>query len=174
MRGWTSFVAGFLLLALAYWLYSLGGFGSEAIICGVAAAGFILQGAFGLGVGAGDGATGLVEFIQNPADAIVDSATDRLGEWLGDRKADEEPDKKAGVNHRQALVDWLHDKEPQAAAAAATSVAAPAAAPAPPIVVQPLKVVAEGAMDRYYAQREAEAAAAASAPPVRSFGRKGL
>ena len=174
MRGWTSFVAGFLLLGLAYGLYSLGGFGSEAMICGVAAAAFFLQGAFGLGVGAGDGATGLVEFIQNPADAIVDSATDRLGDWLGDRKSAQEPARATGVNHRQALVDWLHDKEPQAAAAAATSAAAPAAAPAPPIVVQPLKVVAEGAMDRYFAQRESEAAAAASAPAPRGFGRKGL
>src|SRR5215210_5007198 len=93
MRGWTSFIAGFLLLAFAYWLYSLGGFGSEAMICGVAAAGFILQGAFGLGVGAGDNATGLVDFIRNPADAIVDSASDRLADWLGDRKAAEEPAK---------------------------------------------------------------------------------
>ncbi len=148
MRGWSSFVAGFLLLASAYWLYSLGGFGSEAMICGVAAAAFFLQGAFGLGVGAGDGATGLVDFIQNPADAIVDSAADRLA-------------------------DWLQDDEPQAAAAAApaTAAAPPAAAP---IVVQPLKVVAEGAMDRYFAQRDAELAASASPAPPRSFGRKGL
>ena len=173
MRGWSSFVAGFLLLALAYWLYSLGGFGSEAMICGVAAAAFFLQGAFGLGVGAGDGATGLVDFIQNPADAIVDSAADRLGDWLSDREAAQEPARATGVNHRQALVDWLHDKEPQAAAAVApgTAAAPPAAAP---IVVQPLKVVAEGAMDRYFAQRDAELAASANPAPPRGFGRKGL
>ena len=172
MRGWSSFVAGFLLLALGYWLYSLGGFGSEAIVCGVAAAGFLLQGAFGLGVGAGDNATGLIDFIQNPADAIVDSASDRLGDWLGDRKAEGEPTRGTGVNHRQALVDWLYDRdEPEPAAAAAVP---PAAAPPAPIVVQPPKVVAEGAMDRYFAQREAEMAASAVQAPARGFGRKGL
>ena len=150
MRGWSSFIAGFLLLGLGYWLYSLGGFGSEALICGVAAAAFILQGAFGQGLGAGDGATGLLDFIQNPADAIVDSATDKLA-------------------------DWLQDDDPQAAAAPAA--AAPAATPpaaAPPIIVQPHEVVAEGAMDRYFAQREAELAASAAQAPARGFGRKGL
>ena len=147
MRGWTSFVAGFLLLALAYWLYSLGGFGSEAMICGVAAAGFMLQGAFGLGVGAGDNATGMVDFIRNPADAIVDSATDRLGDWLGDRKAAEEPAKGTGVNHRQALVDWLHDRD------------------------EPAAFDPDAAIARYMENREPQPESAA---PIRSFGRKGL
>jgi len=147
MRGWTSFVAGFLLLALAYWLYSLGGFGSEAMICGVAAAGFILQGAFGLGVGAGDNATGLVDFIQNPADAIVDSASDRLADWLGDRKAAEEPAKGTSVNHRQALVDWLHDRD------------------------EPAAFDHDAAIARYMENREPQPESAA---PIRSFGRKGL
>ena len=147
MRGWTSFVAGFLLLALAYWLYSLGGFGSEAMICGVAAAGFILQGAFGLGVGAGDNATGLVDFIQNPADAIVDSASDRLADWLGDRKAAEEPGKGTSVNHRQALVDWLHDRD------------------------EPAAFDPDAAIARYMESREPQPESAA---PIRSFGRKGL
>ncbi len=149
MRGWSSFIAGFLLLGLAYWLYSLGGFGSEAIICGVAAAAFLFRGAHGREVGGSDGATGLLEFIQDPADAIVDSATDKLA-------------------------DWLKPDEPQTATpAAATPTATPPAAVAP-IVVQPHKVVAEGAMDRYFAQREAEFAAAANPAPPRSFGRKGL
>ena len=149
MRGWSSFVAGFLLLVLAYWLYSLDGFGYQAAICGIAAAAFFLQGAFGLGVGAGEGATGLVEFIQNPADAIVDSATDKLADWFGDDQA----------------------KEKAASEPAKTAVVTPVQ----PILVEPAKPVAPGAMDRYFAQREAEvAAAAATAAPVRSFGRKGL
>jgi len=150
MRGWSSFVAGFMLLALAYWLYSLGGLGSQAIICGAAAAAFFFRGAFGREIGGGDGATGLLEFVHNPADAIVDSATDKLA-------------------------DLLHNDKQQAAAgraAATPTVVAPA--PAAPIVVQPQKVVAEGAMDRYFAQRDAELAAAASPAPARGFGRKGL
>ena len=152
MRGWTSFAAGVLLLALAYGLYSLGGFGSEAVICGIAAAAFFLQGAFGLGVGAGDGATGLVEFIQNPADAIVDSATDRLTDWLGDRKVEEEPaDRGAFVGHRQQLVDWLHDRD------------------------EPASFDPDAAIARYLEQRLPEPPAVpTSAPAARTFGRKGL
>ncbi len=141
MRGWSSIFAGFLLLGVAYVTYTLDGFGTMTWICGGAAAMFFLRGAFGLEVGASGGAAGLLEFIQDPADAIVDSATDKLA-------------------------DWLKEDEPQAAA-----VATPAAsAPEPK---QP-KVVAEGAMERYFAQRDAELAAAPSAAPLRSFGRKGL
>jgi hypothetical protein len=90
---------------------------------------------------AGAGATGLLEFIHNPGDAIVDNATDKLA-------------------------DWLHDSK-QAAAA-------PPTVPAQPITVQPQKVIAEGAIERYFAQRDAELAAAANPAPRRNFGRKGL
>ena len=149
MRGWSSLLAGFLLLGLAYWLYSLEGMGSEALVCGVASAAFLLRGAFGREVGGADGASGLLDFIHDPADAIVDSATDKLADWFGDDQAKE-----------------TRASEP----------ATPAAVkPVQPILVEPAKPVAPGAMDRYFAQREAEAAAAASAPaPVRGFGRKGL
>jgi len=150
MRGWSSIFAGFLLLGLAYWTYSMDGFGLMTMICGSASAMFFVRGAFGLEIGGADGATGLMEFMHNPADAIVDSATDKLA-------------------------DWLQDDQPQSTAAVAPDAGTAAAPPVvAPIVVPPRKVVAEGAMERYFAQQEAELAASASPEPVRGFGRKGL
>jgi thiol:disulfide interchange protein len=152
MRGWTSFIIGFLLLAVAYWSFTVEGFASSTLIFAALAGFFFICGAAGREVTDTGGATAIIDFVSNPADAIVDSATDKLA-------------------------DWLQDDQPQATTAtsrAAATATAPVPALATPIVVQPPKVVAEGAMDRYFAQREAEMAASAVQAPASSFGRKGL
>ena len=151
MRGWSSFFVGFLLLGLAYWSYSAEGLGSSALLCGAAAAFFFFCGANGRALSENADPTAVIDFIKDPADAIVDSATDRLGDWLGDREADEEPAKATGTNHRQALVDWLHDRD------------------------EPAPFDPDAAFARYMENREAQPAAAPEVvPPMRSFGRKGL
>src|SRR5688500_18458535 len=114
MRGWSSFVAGFLLLGVAYWSFASNGFGASMLMCAAAAAFFFYRGAQGQELDTTGDPTAVIDFVRDPAEAIVDTATDRLGDWLGDRKA-EEPADGTAVNHRQALVDWLHDRDEPAA-----------------------------------------------------------
>ena len=57
-------------------------------MCDAAAAFFFVRGAQGLTANeAGDvgDASAVIEFVSNPADAIVDTATDRLADWFGDK-----------------------------------------------------------------------------------------
>ena len=86
MRGWSSIVVGFLLLGVAYWSFTVDGFGSSALLCGAAAAFFFFRGAQGLAVGEAGDPTAVIDFVTDPADAIVDTATDRIADWL---KSDE-------------------------------------------------------------------------------------
>jgi hypothetical protein len=87
MRGWTSIFLGLLLLAVAVWTYPLDGFGSATLVCGVAAAFFLIRGAQGAGAGDAGDPTALVDFVTDPAGAIVDTATDRLGDWYNNGKS---------------------------------------------------------------------------------------
>jgi hypothetical protein len=88
MRGWSSILVGFLLLGVAYWSFAVDGFGSSTLLCGVAASFFFFRGAQGqeLDEGGGD-PTAVVDFVSDPAEAIVDSVTDRLADWLGEDKS---------------------------------------------------------------------------------------
>jgi hypothetical protein len=90
MRGWSSIVAGFLLLGLAYWSFTADGLGASALVCAAAAAFFFFRGAQGLEVDSAGDPTALIDFVRDPADAIVDTATDQLADWFNDdKKADE-------------------------------------------------------------------------------------
>src|SRR3990170_5227710 len=115
MRGRSAIFVSFLLLGLAVWSFAWDGFSSSTLMCAVAAAFIFFRGAQGMEINEVGDPLAVIEFVRNPADAIVDSATERLGDWLGDGKAAEEPATSTGVNHRQALVDWLHDREEPAA-----------------------------------------------------------
>ena len=90
MRGWSSIFVGFLLLGLAYWSFAVDGFGSSMLMCAAAAALFFFRGAQGLAVGEGGDPTAVFEFVRDPADAIVDTATERLTDWLNDDKKTEQ------------------------------------------------------------------------------------
>jgi hypothetical protein len=133
MRGWTSILAAVLLLGVAYWSYADDGLVSSALICAAAAAFFFFRGAQGLSVEEAGDASALIDFVKDPADAIVDTATDRLADWLQPNEA------QAATGGEQRGFD-------------------------------PDAVIA-----RHLEQRKAEAAAApASAPAYRGFGRKGV
>ena len=113
MRGWSSFFVGFLLLGVAYWSYSADGFGTSTLMCGAAAAFCFFCGANGRAVSENGDPTAVIDFIKDPADAIVDSATDRLAEWMGERKA---ADEKAGFDPDAALARYMENRQPQPAA----------------------------------------------------------
>jgi hypothetical protein len=120
MRGWGSIVVSFVLLGVAVWAFSASGFGSATLICGVAAAFFLIRGAQGLAVGEAGDPTALVDFVSDPAGAIVDTATDRIGDWLKDdssKAATEQPEFDADA----AIARYLAQREPQPAAASAST-----------------------------------------------------
>ncbi len=87
MRGWSSILVGFLLVGVAYWWFATDGFSSSMLLCVAAAAFFFFRGAQGLGVEQAGDPTAVVEFVSDPADAIVDSVTDRLADWLQDNES---------------------------------------------------------------------------------------
>ena len=141
-------MAGFLLLGVAYWSFATDGFGGSMLMCAAAAAFFFCRGAQGQELDTTGDPTAVIDFVRDPAEAIVDTATDRLGDWLGEnRKAKEEPADGTVANHRQALANWLHDRDEPAA-------------------FDPDAVIA-----RYMENREPQPESAA---PIRTFGRKGV
>ena len=79
MRGWTSILVGFLLLGLAYVSFAWNGMGASTFLCGVAAASFFFRGAQGAAAGDVGDPTAVVDFVKDPAGAIVESAVERLG-----------------------------------------------------------------------------------------------
>jgi hypothetical protein len=92
MRGWTSFLVGFLLLGLAVWSFSADGLGSSALLFAAGAAFFVYCGAHGREVSETGDPTAVIDFVKDPADAIVDSATERLADWLKEpQSAADEP-----------------------------------------------------------------------------------
>ena len=107
MRGWSSFFVGFLLLGVAYWSYSADGFGTSTLMCGAAAAFCFFCGANGRAVSENGDPTAVIDFIKDPADAIVDSATDRLAEWMGERKTVED---KPGFDPDAALARYMENR----------------------------------------------------------------
>ncbi len=86
MRGWSSIFVGLLLFAVAGWALFTDGFGSAMLICSVAGGFFVVLGAQGVALGEAGNPIALVDFVRDPAGAIVDTATDRLGDWLNDDK----------------------------------------------------------------------------------------
>ena len=148
MRGWSSLLIGFFLLGLAYWSFAFEGLGSSTLLCGAAALVFFYRGAQGMAAGeAGDAGDPLaiVEFVSNPAEAIVDSATERLGECLRETKS--------------AVTDWLGESK---------------SAEAEPSGFDPDAVIARYLENRGEDRGAEPATHPVSAAPVRGFGRKGL
>ena len=82
MRGWSAIAVGFLLLGLAVWSFAWDGLSSSTLMCAVAAAFIFFRGAQGMGLNEVGDPLAVIDFVRNPADAIVDSATERLGDWL--------------------------------------------------------------------------------------------
>ncbi|MGI8611687.1 MAG: hypothetical protein ACR2KH_05375 [Sphingomicrobium sp.] len=124
MRGWTSMLVGFLLLGVAYWSFAAEGLGSSTLLCAAAAAFFFFRGSQGLTVGEVGDPTAVIEFVQDPADAIVDSATERFADWLNDRPKGGAAD-QPGFDADAVIERYLAQRGPD-------PLGAPAAAPASP------------------------------------------
>ena len=126
MRGWSAIVVGFLLLGLAVWSFLWDRFNSSTVMVATAAGFAFVRGAQGLGIGEVGAPSALVEFAMNPAGAIVDSAADRLSDWLED--ASTPPTAQAETFDPDAVVARYVEQrgtEPAAAPAPAAASLAP-------------------------------------------------
>ena len=127
MRGWSAIVVGFLLLGLAVWSFVWDGFNSSTVMVATAAGFAFVRGAQGLGIGEVGDPSALVDFAMNPAGAIVDSAADRLSDWLDD--APTPPTAQADKFDPDAVVArYVEQRAIEPAAAPAPA----ATSPAPP------------------------------------------
>ena len=118
MRGWTSMLVGFLLLAVAVWWFTVDGLGSSALLCGAAAAFFFFRGAQGLSVGEAGDPTALVDFVTDPADAIVDAATDQVAEWMRSDDQKATAGEQRGFDADAVIARYLAQREAEPAAPA--------------------------------------------------------
>ena len=128
MRGWSSIFVAVLLLAVAFWSFAGDGFGSSTLICAAVAAFFFFRGAQGLSVGEAGDPSAVIDFVTDPADAIVDTATDRLSEWIDDRPKAAAAADQPGFDADAALARYMaqREREPAAAPAVIPASAAPA------------------------------------------------
>ena len=79
MGGLTSILGGLVLLAIAVWFYiSGGGFSASTLALLVGAAVLFLRGAQGRSLTQAGDVTAPMDFVANPADAIVDAVVERF------------------------------------------------------------------------------------------------
>jgi hypothetical protein len=90
VMNWQSTWAGFALLGVAFWQFFSDGISFTAILFGGAALVVLVLGTLGKEVEA-EKISGTVDFLTDPAEAIVDAATDRLGSWLGGDAESDQP-----------------------------------------------------------------------------------
>ena len=118
---------GFLLLGLAVWSFAWDGFNSSTLMVAAAAAFIFVRAAQGMGLGEVGDPLAVIEFVRNPADAIVDSATERLGDWLTADEPTSGREEEGKFNPDAVVARYLEQRgsEPAAASPAATSIPAP-------------------------------------------------
>jgi hypothetical protein len=126
MRGWSAIVVGFLLLGLAVWSFAWDGFSSSTLLCATAAAFIFFRGAQGMEINEVGDPLAVIEFVRNPADAIVDSATERLSDWF-DNQPDSPTAGEEKFDPEAVVARYLEQRgsEPAAAPPAEPPVPAP-------------------------------------------------
>jgi hypothetical protein len=115
MRGVTSIVIALALLALAMWAFSSGGT-SMGVAFASGAAILFVRGLQGRGVTEGADTPGPIEFIRDPAGAIVDSAIDRIGDLLADKEAAPAEEAKPAFDPDAAIQRYLANRPESASA----------------------------------------------------------
>lgn len=151
MRGWTFYLIGGLFLALAYWSFSTDGLNGTTILFGVFSLFLFFRGASGHEASSVDDVTAPLDFVQDPAGAIVDAAVDKVGElWSARDGKDDRGIVATAVGRVEELLSVDGEKSAQGA-------------PFDPDAV----------IERYLANRP-EPVPEPAAPPRPRFGRKGL
>ena len=115
MRGMSSIIVGILLAGAGAWLYMEGGFGTEVLVLVAAGALLGARGCMGSDISSVDDVAAPIEFLRNPAGAIVDEATDRLTEMLTQKKQPE-PEPVSTFDPDAAIARYLENRPVQEAA----------------------------------------------------------
>ena len=115
MRGWTSMLVGFLLLGMAYWSFAADGIGMSAVLCISASAYFFFRGANGMPIGDVGDPSAVIDFIKDPADAIVDTATDRFADWCGSKPDSAEAEEQSKFDPDAVIARYLDQRVSQPA-----------------------------------------------------------
>ena len=131
MRGWSAIFVGLLLLALAVWSFAWDGFSSSTLICATAAAFIFYRGAQGMEINEVGDPLAVIDFVKDPADAIVDSATERLSDWFDNRTNSAGAD-EGGFDPDAVVERYLSQRGPEGIASPASAPAPAATSPAPP------------------------------------------
>jgi hypothetical protein len=125
MRGVTSIAVGAGLLAVAIGMAAYGASLTTVLIFGAGALVLFYRGFQGQGVGTVEDVTAPMDFISNPAGAIVDAATDKVGEMLMEARRPAEPKEPPAFDADAALARYLANRP---APAPSSSAADPAPA----------------------------------------------
>ncbi len=115
MRRWSSIVVGTGLLGFSFWAFQKDGYSGTALLFFTAGMFLVFRGWQGLGVTEAGDPIALADFVSDPAEAIVDAAVDRAGEWLNDkdgRQAEEKP----GFDVDAAFARYMANRPATAAA----------------------------------------------------------
>lgn len=121
MRGLSSIIVGLLLFGIGCWLYVESGFGTTMLMFAVGGAVLFVRGCYGIDINSPDDVVAPLEFISNPADAIVDSAVDKFSDLIADRRKPTE--EASSTFDPDAVIAKYLENRPAATAATA---------PAPP------------------------------------------
>ena len=120
-------VAGVFVLALALWSFSWGSKSMGVAFAGGAAILFV-RGLQGRGVVQAGDTPGPIEFIRDPAGAIVDSAIDKIGDLLADKEEAKTEETKPAFDPDAAIERYLANRPESVAPAAQPSATQPSAA----------------------------------------------
>ena len=85
MGGLTSIIAGLVLFAIAVWSYMDGGFSASTLAFLVGAGVLIFKGAQGQNLTQAGDVSATMDFVKDPAEAIVDAVVERVP-GLGPRR----------------------------------------------------------------------------------------
>jgi hypothetical protein len=107
MRGLSSIIIGLALFGVGMWIYVETGFGMTMLMFAVGGAVLFVRGCYGMDVASANDVTAPMEFISNPAEAIVDAAVDRFGEYVTDKR-------KAAADKRKAEAEPVSTFDPDA------------------------------------------------------------
>ncbi len=91
MRGLFWMILGVAILSLAGWAFMTFGFNGAVLLLVSVGLFLLVRGLQGLGVAPGGDAGALANFVNDPADALLDAAIDKAGEWKAQKKAKEPP-----------------------------------------------------------------------------------
>lgn len=132
MGGLTSIFGGLILLAFAVWSYiSGGGFDTTVLALLVGAAVLFWHGVQGRGVTQAGDIIAPMEFVKNPAEAIVDAAVERVSAAVPQRRKSWDVEEPAKFDADAALAHYMANRPADLPAPPPTESAPPSFDPAP-------------------------------------------